>query len=125
VTAAPVITEPEVTPATTAEPGPVTAAEERRSTAAEQAAATEPTVTVGQGLLPAEPVVAEPVAAAAEPEAPQAAEPNTGVPAPADLPATDDQSARQRPGAKKNAKARRSSVPSWDEIMLGSSRQRD
>ena len=28
-------------------------------------------------------------------------------------------------GAKKTAKGRRSSVPSWDEIMLGSSRQRD
>ena len=37
----------------------------------------------------------------------------------------EDQSARQRPGSKKSAKGRRSSVPSWDEIMLGSSRQRE
>ena len=32
---------------------------------------------------------------------------------------------RQRAASKKSAKGRRSSVPSWDEIMLGSSRQRD
>jgi hypothetical protein len=45
---------------------------------------------------------------------------------PADKPEpSEDQSARPRPAAKKNAKGRRSSVPSWDEIMLGSSRQRD
>ncbi len=37
--------------------------------------------------------------------------------------ATGDQPARPRPGKK--ARGRRSSVPSWDEIMLGSSRQRD
>jgi hypothetical protein len=35
----------------------------------------------------------------------------------------DEPSARSRPGKK--ARNRRSSVPSWDEIMLGSSRQRD
>jgi hypothetical protein len=38
---------------------------------------------------------------------------------------TEEEQSRQRPGAKKNPKGRRSSVPSWDEIMLGSSRQRD
>jgi len=37
---------------------------------------------------------------------------------------TDEQVAQPRPG-KKNARSRRASVPSWDEIMLGSSRQRD
>jgi hypothetical protein len=35
-----------------------------------------------------------------------------------------EQSKRPRPG-KKNPRNRRSSVPSWDEIMLGSSRQRE
>jgi hypothetical protein len=35
-----------------------------------------------------------------------------------------EQNGRPRPG-KKNARGRRSSVPSWDEIMLGSSRQND
>ena len=39
-------------------------------------------------------------------------------------PAADEQIARPRPG-RKNPRSRRSSVPSWDEIMLGSSRQRD
>ena len=38
--------------------------------------------------------------------------------------AADQQAARSR-GSKKNPRGRRSSVPSWDEIMLGSSRQRD
>ena len=51
-------------------------------------------------------------------------------PKPATVPAdksesAEEQSSRQRPAAKKSAKGRRSSVPSWDEIMLGSSRQRD
>jgi hypothetical protein len=63
-------------------------------------------------------------AAADEPAAPAAPEPEAEVPAPAE-PALAEEPARPRPGAKKNAKARRSSVPSWDEIMLGSSRQRD
>jgi hypothetical protein len=35
-----------------------------------------------------------------------------------------EQAKRPRP-AKKNPRNRRSSVPSWDEIMLGSSRQRE
>jgi hypothetical protein len=50
----------------------------------------------------------EPASQAAEPEQPAAEE-------------------APRPRQPKNAKAkgRRSSVPSWDEIMLGSSRQRD
>jgi hypothetical protein len=49
------------------------------------------------------------------------------------VPAADEQAARGRPGntgnagtaGKKNARGRRSSVPSWDEIMLGSSPKRD
>ena len=58
------------------------------------------------------------VASAAEP-----AEPAGPVAEPAP-PLTDERAAQSRPG-KKNARSRRSSVPSWDEIMLGSSRQRD
>jgi hypothetical protein len=58
----------------------------------------------------------EPAAAKAEPTAnEESAEPAATA---------DDQPARPRPG-KKNARGRRSSVPSWDEIMLGSSRQHD
>jgi hypothetical protein len=36
----------------------------------------------------------------------------------------EEPAARGR-ASKKNPRGRRSSVPSWDEIMLGSSRQRD
>jgi Protein of unknown function (DUF3071) len=63
------------------------------------------------------------VAAVADPSREPQPEPAT---APADKPeSAEEPSTRQRPAAKKNAKNRRSSVPSWDEIMLGSSRQRD
>jgi Protein of unknown function (DUF3071) len=67
-----------------------------------------------------QPAMAAPVAPAPEP-APAVAEPA--------VPAADEQeqAARGRPGnaGKKNARGRRSSVPSWDEIMLGSSPKRD
>ena len=80
----------------------------------------------------AQPVAAEPRAsqptvepAAAEPAAPSAA-PVAPVAASADPvgPTVGEQAARPRLG-RKNARGRRSSVPTWDEIMLGSSRQRD
>ena len=61
------------------------------------------------------------------PEAEPIAEPAAAVAsAGAVEPAGDDaaRAANSRPG-KKNARGRRSSVPSWDEIMLGSSRQRE
>jgi hypothetical protein len=67
---------------------------------------------------------AQPAAPTAESAAPATPEPKAGAPAPAE-PAPAEEQNRSRPGAKKNAKARRSSVPSWDEIMLGSNRQRD
>jgi hypothetical protein len=54
-------------------------------------------------------------------------EPTATPPAPEPAgaePAAEEASARSRAG-KKNPRGRRSSVPSWDEIMLGSSRQRD
>jgi hypothetical protein len=67
-------------------------------------------VSVAVPQAPAAPaaLAAEAVAASGEP-APQLA---------------DDRAAQSRTG-KKNARSRRASVPSWDEIMLGSSRQRD
>jgi hypothetical protein len=74
---------------------------------------------------------AAPAAAAAQPQPTAAAKPS---PEPESEPATapadksesaEEQATRQRPAAKKNAKGRRSSVPSWDEVMLGSTRQRD
>jgi hypothetical protein len=66
---------------------------------------------------------AAPPAAAARPAAPAAAAPSPAeaVPsAPAD--SAGGQGARQ---GRKAARGKRSSVPSWDEIMFGSSRQRD
>jgi hypothetical protein len=74
---------------------------------------------VAAGHAAAEPVAAAP--AAAEPVT-HASEIPAASPEPADLSA--EEQARSRPG-KKNPRGRRSSVPSWDEIMLGSSRQRD
>jgi hypothetical protein len=73
----------------------------------------------------------EPAAAKAEPATPAEPAASAAPATPAEAAAgeesaaaADDQSARSRSG-KKNARGRRSSVPSWDEIMLGSSRQRD
>jgi hypothetical protein len=59
-----------------------------------------------------------------EPEAEPVPEPAAVASAGSVEVAPDEQAARSRSG-KKNPRGRRSSVPSWDEIMLGSSRQRD
>jgi hypothetical protein len=66
----------------------------------------------------------EPAAASTPPPAPTPAAEPAAIP-PAQAESAEDQSNRQRAGSKKGPKGRRSSVPSWDEIMLGSSRQRD
>ncbi|WP_300604509.1 septation protein SepH [Trebonia sp.] len=66
----------------------------------------------------------EPAAAQAAADAADAAEPvDVDLAGPAE-PAADEQAAPSRQG-KKTARGRRASVPSWDEIMLGSTRQRD
>src|SRR5262249_35431743 len=73
-----------------------------------------------------------PAQPAGEPHEPQSAGAEAVTPAPRPAaasaeyaePAAGQHIARPRPGGK-NARNRRSSVPSWDEIMLGSSRQRD
>jgi hypothetical protein len=90
---------------------------------AEPAAAAEPVTTA----VSAAPGAAEPGATSepAAPAAPARPEPKADVPAPAEPSPAEDAPSRARSGAKKNAKARRSSVPSWDEIMLGSSRPRE
>jgi Protein of unknown function (DUF3071) len=105
-------------------PQPAAAPEE---TPAEKAATATPSTPVTASSEPAAPVAPEPkaevpVSTAADPAAPAS---QAEIPAPAESPAAEEQANRPRPGAKKNAKARRSSVPSWDEIMLGSSRQRE
>jgi hypothetical protein len=60
---------------------------------------------------------------ALEPE-PVATPPAPEPAAAANTEPAEESPARSRAG-KKNARGRRSSVPSWDEIMLGSSRQQD
>jgi hypothetical protein len=50
-----------------------------------------------------------------------AAKPASAVPAPSATPVAE-QAGRS---SRKTARNKRSSVPSWDEIMFGSSRQRD
>jgi len=69
---------------------------------------------------PIEPAPIQP-AASVQPES--TATPPAPEPAAAES-AAEEAPARSRAG-KKNPRGRRSSVPSWDEIMLGSSRQRD
>jgi hypothetical protein len=64
-------------------------------------------------------------AAAAKPAVPAAPSAPAAEPAPSAPPAqpgAGEQAARQ---GRKTARGRRSSVPSWDEIMFGNSRQRD
>ena len=75
-------------------------------------------------------VFEEPDAAALDVQPAPEPEPVATTPAPEPAaaantePAAEESPARSRAG-KKNARGRRSSVPSWDEIMLGSSRQQD
>jgi hypothetical protein len=81
--------------------------------------------SVGGTSATVAPAAAAPVApatptASAAPSAP-AAEPAPSAP-PAQPDASGEQTARQ---GRKAARGRRSSVPSWDEIMFGNSRQRD
>jgi len=112
---------------------PVAASSTATMPAAETVMPAEAAVRAEQATTrePAAPAVAEPTGSTLEPAlatpepVPATPQPAAGVSAPAEPAPAEDQSGRPRPGAKKNVKARRSSVPSWDEIMLGSSRQRD
>ena len=110
-------------------PAPREAAVEEQVVAAPAVAAPErPVERPAEREVPAERVAA----AQPEPAQPEPAQPAATQPAAASAesaPATStnadsngEQSARPN---RKNARGRRSSVPSWDEIMLGSSRQRD
>jgi len=115
-------------PATVAPAGPVSPPATTPVTA-ESAATSVATPAQPEPVPAAEP---EPAAASAvkpepepEPEPVRQPQPEPAAAAPAQAESPEEESARQRPGSKRNAKGRRSSVPSWDEIMLGSSRQRD
>ena len=79
-----------------------------------------PVADAGRSAAPAaSPATAAPAASPAT-AAPAASPAEAAPPAPAEP--ADEQAARQ---GRKGPRGRRSSVPSWDEIMFGSSRQRD
>jgi hypothetical protein len=102
--------------------GPATVAAQASREKARVAQAREETAAVAPSSAADSPATATP-AAAARPAAPvtSAPSPAEAVPsAPAE--SAGEQAARQ---GRKTARGKRSSVPSWDEIMFGSSRQRD
>jgi len=112
----------------------VTVAAPSETTAPPETTAPSETTAAAAATSAAE-VPAQSEAAQTEAAQTEAAQPNVAETTPAETAAdateqvpettSDDQSDRPRAGGKRNAKGRRSSVPSWDEIMLGSSRQRD
>ena len=112
---APAAAAPPVPSAPPASPARVAAQVSRAAAhAAPSAGGNSATVAAAAAATPAVPVA--PPAPPAEPAASAASAP------PAQPEATGEQTARQ---GRKAARGRRSSVPSWDEIMFGSSRQRD
>ena len=84
------------------------AREETAAVASSNAADSPPAATPAAAARPAAPVTSAPSPAEAVPSAPAES--------------AGEQAARQ---GRKAARGKRSSVPSWDEIMFGSSRQRD
>ena len=117
---APAAVAPSVPSAPAVSPAAVAAQASREKTRIAQAR--EETAAVASSNTSDSPTAATP-AAAARPAAPvtSAPSPAEAVPsAPAE--SAGEQAARQ---GRKTARGKRSSVPSWDEIMFGSSRQRD
>lgn len=122
----PAASEPVATPEPVA--APVRSAAPQAEPVTPQAPATPVTPAAGAAgaavpEVPVEPGTAMPAASVPEPA--PASEPTKPQGDAAAERGADDQSGRARSSSKRNAKGRRSSVPSWDEIMLGSSRQRD
>jgi hypothetical protein len=125
---------PAAAPAASASPEPQTARVQGPVAPPEpEAARSEPPATAAQPGTSAPAAAAREAMPAAAPVAESVPAPAAGAPEPSAPAAAaaqaesgpEDASARQRSGAKKTVKGRRSSVPSWDEIMLGSSRPRD
>jgi hypothetical protein len=111
---------------------PEVAREAPRKVARETAVAREP--VAGRSLAPApapEPAATAKPAATPAPTPAESAPPAEVRPAAAPEPAAQpvaQPAAEAKPAARqgrKSARGRRSSVPSWDEIMLGSNRQQD
>ena len=116
----PQVAEPHVADRQVAEPE---ATEPRE---AEASAAVAPSAPIAPAVSPAAVAAAAGPAAAASPAAPAASPPSPAEAAPsapsASAEPASEQAARQ---GRRAARGKRSSVPSWDEIMFGSSRQRD
>jgi hypothetical protein len=112
-----------VAPATAEAPAAVApAAAEPPAAVVPAAAVAAPVAAVAPAAAVAAPVAEPPAPAPAPAPAPEA--PAPAAAAASDAAATPGNEQSARPG-RKNARGRRSSVPSWDEIMLGSARQRD
>ena len=122
---------------TSTRPGDVPAAESpaAESPATEATATEAPAAEAATGRAPANgrrPAPAPAPPAPAQAQAPAPAQAPAQVPAPAESPAqppadkhADEAAPRGRGKKTAGARGRRSSVPSWDEIMLGNSRQPD
>ena len=117
---APAAVAPSVPSAPAVSPATVAAQASREKTRV--APAREETAAVASSNAADSPPAATP-AAAARPAAPVTSAPSPAEAAPsAPAESAGEQAARQ---GRKTARGKRSSVPSWDEIMFGSSRQRD
>jgi hypothetical protein len=117
---APAAVAPSVPSAPAVSPATVAAQASREKTRVAQAR--EETAVVASSNAADSPPAATP-AAAARPAAPVTSAPSPAEAAPsAPAESAGEQAARQ---GRKTARGKRSSVPSWDEIMFGSSRQRD
>ena len=133
VVAPPVPSAPAISPATVAaqvagagqgpQPGRASQAAHASQPARDARTAEEARVAQArqEAAVAASSAVDSPAAAAPAPSPPSPAEAAPSAP-PASAEPASEQAARQ---GRKAARGKRSSVPSWDEIMFGSSRQRD
>jgi hypothetical protein len=120
--ARPAIPEVAVPEADVPEARPVPAA--HQAPAVSPATGTQPAPATPAATPAAAPPASPAPPAASAPAAPAAPAPAAPAPA-ASAGATGEQPSRQGSGGRKGTRSRRSSVPSWDEIMFGNSRQRD
>ncbi len=111
--------------ASQAVPPPQPAPDARTAGEARVAQARQETAAVAFSSAADSPTAAAP-AAAVSPTTPVAAPPSPAEQAPSAPSASTEPASEQAPRqGRKAARGKRSSVPSWDEIMFGSSRQRD
>ncbi|MGD0246244.1 MAG: septation protein SepH [Streptosporangiaceae bacterium] len=114
VPSAPPVVSPAAVAAQVSPPAPARTADAGTADAGTADAGTADSGTADSGTAATTP--------AAAPEAPAASAAEAPSVSPAAAQAASEQAARQ---GRKTARGRRSSVPSWDEIMFGNSRQRE